>query len=625
MRSSIATVCISGSLGDKLTAIADAGFDGYELFELDLVTSRMSPEEVVTRSADLGLSIDLYQPFRDFEGVAPGLLGRNLRRAERKFELMNRLGIDTMLLCSNVGTATCSDDSAAVDQLGSLAALASQNGVRIAYEALAWGKFVSTYDHAWRLVEQVDHDALGVCLDSFHILSRGSDLDAIATIPGEKIFFCQLADAPLMNLDVLSWSRHYRLFPGEGSWDLADFVARLVHTGYRGPLSLEVFNDVFRQGDPAVTARDARRSLVLLEDAARAARLPLAALQSSALDGLRAPDILAGLPRVDATRGFSFIEVQPGVGTGVVSVLAQLGFTHHGKHQRKNAHLWSQADVHVIVNDDLTGTRPRLAALGFEVSNVQRASARAIALRSHLLPRDRAIDEDILDGILAPDGTEVYFSERDGETASWLAEFGTGGNVPTTVPTLPPTGITHVDHVALVQPWQRADEAVLFYQSVLGLAASDGLDLASEAGLVRSRSLVSADRGVRLALNVTPLQPKATEVYLNHIALHTDDLVATVSELRARGARLLPIPQNYYDDLDARLDLGAPLVETLRSLEILFDRDDRGDFLHVYTMPIGQLFFEIVQRTQNYDGYGAANAPVRLASQRAEERGRPTD
>ncbi|TFD54457.1 sugar phosphate isomerase/epimerase and 4-hydroxyphenylpyruvate domain-containing protein [Cryobacterium frigoriphilum] len=614
MRSSIATVCISGSLGDKLTAIADAGFDGYELFELDLVTSRLSPEDVVSRSTDLGLSIDLYQPFRDFEGVTPDQFARNLRRAEHKFRLMNRLGIDTMLLCSNVGTASLPGDALAIDQLGALAALADANGVRVAYEALAWGKFVSTYDHAWNLVKQIDHPALGVCLDSFHILSRGSDLDAIATIPGEKIFFCQLADAPLMNLDVLSWSRHYRLFPGEGNWDLADFVARLVHAGYQGPLSLEVFNDVFRQGDPWVTARDARRSLVVLEDAARAARLPAPSAGR--------PDLLTGLPTVDASRGFSFIELQPGTGTAVDVTLNQLGFTPRGKHQRKNAELWSQNDVHVVVNHDLTGPQPQVAALGFEVTNVQRASARAVALRSHLLPRDRACDEDVLDGILTPDGTEVYFSERDGDTPSWLSEFGPADPDPASGPS---TGITHVDHVALVQPWQRADEAVLFYQSILGLVVSDGLDLAGEAGLVRSRSLVTADRGIRLALNVTPVQPGVMDVYPNHVALHTDDLIATVTALRARGARLLPIPQNYYDDLDARLDLGSEVIETLRAHEILFDRDEHGDFLHVYTMPVGQVFFEIVQRTGGYDGYGAANAPVRLAAQRAEERQQHTD
>jgi 4-hydroxyphenylpyruvate dioxygenase len=600
-------VCISGSLSEKLTAIAGAGFDGYELFENDLVTSPMSPGELVQRSADLGLTIDLYQPFRDFEGVGPEQLRLNLRRAERKFDLMNRLGIDTMLLCSNVATARFGQDDLAAQQLGALSDVAAGHGVRVAYEALAWGKFVSTYDHAWRLVQQVAHPALGVCLDSFHILSRGSDLADIASIPGDKIFFCQLADAPHMSLDVLSWSRHYRLFPGEGSWDLADFVARLLRAGYRGPLSLEVFNDVFRQGDPAVTARDARRSLVALEDAARnALREPTASA---------APGYLAELPRVADTRGFSFIELQPGEGNALEELLGRLGFVHAGSHQRKNCELWSQGSVQVIVNNALPGGTARIAALGIEVSDVQRASDRAVALRSSLLPRDWADDEEVLDAIAAPDGTELYFSERQSGTATWAAEFGSSAGSPPA--SRPATGITHVDHVALVQPWQRADEAVLFYQSILGLRVGDGLDLAGESGLIRSRSLVTEDRGIRLALNVTPLQTSAPDAYPNHVALHTDDLVATVRALRQRGVALLPIPQNYYDDLDARLELGAGTVDELRSLDILFDRDERGEFLHVYTLPIGQVFFEIVQRRGGYDGYGAANAPVRLAAQRS--------
>ncbi|CAN5188256.1 hypothetical protein BH09ACT1_BH09ACT1_29750 [soil metagenome] len=267
MRSAIATVCVSGTLDEKLTAIAAAGFDGIELFETDLITSGLSPEQVAARCADLGLTIDLYQPFRDFEGVEPSVLEANLRRAERKFDLMQRLGVDRILVCSNVGTATIPYDEAAVDQLGLLAELAARHEVHVAYEALAWGRYVSTYDHSWRIVEQVDHPSLGVCLDSFHILSRSTDLSVIAEIPGDKISFCQLADAPRMSLDVLSWSRHYRLFPGEGSWDLADFVSRVVDAGYTGPLSLEVFNDVFRESDPSATAVDARRSLVALEDA----------------------------------------------------------------------------------------------------------------------------------------------------------------------------------------------------------------------------------------------------------------------------------------------------------------------------------------------------------------------
>ena len=72
MRTAIATVCISGTLEDKLVAAAAAGFDGVEIFEPDFVVSPLSAAEVKARCDDLGLSIDLYQPFRDFDSVRPG-------------------------------------------------------------------------------------------------------------------------------------------------------------------------------------------------------------------------------------------------------------------------------------------------------------------------------------------------------------------------------------------------------------------------------------------------------------------------------------------------------------------------------------------------------------------------
>ena len=89
-----------------------------------------------------------------------------------------------------------------------------------------------------------------MCLDSLHILSRGSDPSEIRAIPGAKIFFLQLSDAPFMDMNVLQWSRHYRLFPGQGSFDLTDFLGLVQAAGYTGPLSLEVFNDVYRQSEP---------------------------------------------------------------------------------------------------------------------------------------------------------------------------------------------------------------------------------------------------------------------------------------------------------------------------------------------------------------------------------------
>src|SRR5581483_11992913 len=136
MRRGIATVCLSGTLEDKLRAAAFAGFDGVELFEPDLIGSHLSPREVRIRAAELDLRIDLYQPFRDVEGVSPDQLKRNLRRADAKFAVMEELGATVMLVCSSVSTGVIDDDSLAAEQLRALAEHAAERGIRIAYETL---------------------------------------------------------------------------------------------------------------------------------------------------------------------------------------------------------------------------------------------------------------------------------------------------------------------------------------------------------------------------------------------------------------------------------------------------------------------------------------------------------
>lgn len=137
MKTSMATVCISGPLADKLHACAEAGFDGVEIFEPDLLAAPESPEEIAALAARLGLTLDLYQPMRDVEGVDDDAFRAVLRRAEAKFRLMNRLGIDLVLCCSNVATATVDDDAVSADQLRRLGDLAAGYGIRIAFEALA--------------------------------------------------------------------------------------------------------------------------------------------------------------------------------------------------------------------------------------------------------------------------------------------------------------------------------------------------------------------------------------------------------------------------------------------------------------------------------------------------------
>ena len=102
---------------------------------------------------------------------------------------------------------------------------------------------------------------------------------------------------------------------------------------------------------------------------------------------------------------------------------------------------------------------------------------------------------------------------------------------------------------------------------------------------------------------------------VQHIALATADIFATVERLKANGVELLPIPENYYDDLEARTDLSEDEIERLRAGNILYDREGAAEFFQVYTKTLENgFFFEIVER-RGYAGFGAVNAPIRLAAQ----------
>jgi 4-hydroxyphenylpyruvate dioxygenase len=654
MRTGIATVCLSGTLKEKMQACAIAGFDGIEIFEQDLVTSPLSPEDVRKMAADLGLTLDLYQPFRDFDSVTEDLLSANLRRAGAKFRLMSRLGMDTILVCSNVATATIDDDGLRARQLAALAALAGDHGVKVAYEALAWGKYVNDYEHAHRLVEMVDHPNLGTCLDSFHILSRDWDTAPIEDFNPDRIFFVQVADAPKLSMDVLSWSRHYRVFPGEGQFELAKFMGHVVRAGYTGPVSLEVFNDVFRQSDVERTAVDAMRSLIWLEE--QSAKW-LDANSASALGGAgsasggaaakaagrrRYPMELATLPQVAEPAGFNFAEVRAADTAALETVLGQLGFGFNGRHRTKDVQLWTMGHARVIINEQAPGAggsgagssaavgSPAIAAVGFDVDSPVIASARAQQLKAPVVPRKSQADEEVFQGFAAPDSTEIFLCQGSPDgTAAWINEFGEtrGFGAGLEVPSGAPNAV--IDHVNLAQPWQHFDEAVLFYTSALALEPQPYAEVASPSGLVRSQVMQTSDRAVRLVLNLAPViqQDGASETgtgasgtgqrktYQEHIAFAVDDLVATARAARERGLDFLQIPANYYEDLDARFGLEPEFLATLQELNLLYDRDANGEFLHFYTATVGSVFFEMVERRGNYDGYGAPNAPVRHAVQ----------
>ena len=244
LRKCIATVALSGNLADKLEAAARAGFDGVEVMEADLLAYDGSPADIRRIAGELGIAIYLYQPFRDFEAMAEPLRVRNLDRAERKFDITQALGADLVLVCSNTQAAAIDDDRRAAADLRAMAERAAIRGLRVGFEALSWGTNIRCWRHAWRIVQQADHPALGLIVDSFHTLALRDDPAGLADVPGERIFFVQLADAPFRDMDVLSWSRHYRNFPGQGDLPIGGFVRAVREYDERGSTVPELLGPV---------------------------------------------------------------------------------------------------------------------------------------------------------------------------------------------------------------------------------------------------------------------------------------------------------------------------------------------------------------------------------------------
>ena len=136
MKTSIATVCLSGGLSEKLQAIAAAGFRGVEIFESDLLSYNGTPADVAKEMSDLGLRAITFQPFRDFEGMPDSQRQRTFDRAERKFDLMQELACDLLLVCSNVSPESLGGIDRSAADFRELGERAAKHGLRVGFEAL---------------------------------------------------------------------------------------------------------------------------------------------------------------------------------------------------------------------------------------------------------------------------------------------------------------------------------------------------------------------------------------------------------------------------------------------------------------------------------------------------------
>jgi len=618
MKTSIATVSIGGSLVEKLQAIAAAGFDGVEIFENDFLAFDGSPREVGRLVADAGLRITLFQPFRDFEGMPEPQRGRAFDRAERKFDIMQELGAELMLVCSNVSPAALGGIDRAADDFRELGERAARRGLRVGYEALAWGRHINDHRDAWEIVRRADHPNIGLILDSFHTLARRIDVASIRAIPRDRIFLVQLADAPLIEMDVLQWSRHYRNMPGQGDLAVVDFMRAVAATGYDGVLSLEIFNDQFRGGSPRAIAIDGRRSLVSLMDRVRRLEPGIA---------IAVPDI----PDRIRTEGIEFVEfaADEAEAANLARLFRTLGFRRTGRHRSKDVTHWRQGGINLVINTEREGFAhsawlmhgTSVCDIGIRVEDAQATVARARALGAEMFRQSVGPGELDIPAIRGVGGGVIHFIDGGSELARvWESEFEPAGDAEE----MREAGLRTVDHVAQTMGYEEMLTWVLFYTAIFATRKTPMVDIVDPGGLVRSQAIEDETGRLRITLNGAEnhrtlagrFMAESFGSAVQHLAFACDDIFATAAALKSNGFRPLPISPNYYDDIAARFGLEPGLLGRLQADNILYDRDGEGEYFQIYSTSDGEgFFFEIVER-RRYGGYGAPNAPFRIAAQK---------
>lgn len=335
-------------------------------------------------------------------------------------------------------------------------------------------------------------------------------------------------------------------------------------------------------------------------------------------------------PRLDV-RGAEFIEfaTRDAEKAQLEHLLATLGFRRVGSHISKALALWQQGEIRIVLNEEATGyansawsTRgTNVCDIGIEVGSAADTVARATALGAETFRQPLGPGELDIPAIRGLCGSVLHFLDRSAGLADvWSVEFRSESAA-----AAPGAGLTRVDHLAQTMSYEEMLSWSLFYTTLFDMAKTPMVDVIDPDGLVRSQALSTPDGSFRITLNGAETHRTLAGGFLadtfgssiQHIAFQSEDIFATARSLAARGFETLPLPENYYADLEARFDLPDGMVTQMKSASILYDRDGAGEFFQLYSRPFANgMFFEIVERRGGYSGFGAPNAPFRIAAQK---------
>jgi 2-keto-myo-inositol isomerase len=268
------TNTLAGTLEEKLRVIKGAGFGAIVLSGADLVGHPDGVEVAVDLITGSGLKVIAFQMLHDFEGLSGHMLDYKIDIARSMFDMMRSVDAPLLIVVSTTSPHASGDPHKIAEDLTMLGSLAAPPGIRIAYGALAWGRWISEYTAAWEAVKLANHANVGLAIDSFHVLARGTSREGFGAIPGERIFLAQLSDYLWDLDDLIETARHRRVFPSEGNHNVAivDLVARIERAGYRGDYSFDVVNDDYLHLPPSAVAARGRKAATWLSAQVATAR-----------------------------------------------------------------------------------------------------------------------------------------------------------------------------------------------------------------------------------------------------------------------------------------------------------------------------------------------------------------
>jgi 4-hydroxyphenylpyruvate dioxygenase len=344
--------------------------------------------------------------------------------------------------------------------------------------------------------------------------------------------------------------------------------------------------------------------------------------------------VAANMDNPAGTDGFEFVEYTAPDPERLRTLFASLGFPVRARHRSKNVTLHAQGDINFIINAEPASFAqsfarqhgPSACAMAFRVKDAAAAFRRAVQLGAQPVASPVGPMELSIPAIEGIGGSLIYFVDRYGERTIYDVDF-----VPvTSEQPVEPTGLLVIDHLTHNVARGRMDHWAGFYERLFNFREIRYFDIEGKKTGLFSRALSSPCGKIKIPINESQDDKSQIEEYLReyrgegiqHIALATNNIAATVDKLRAHGVQFQDTPDTYYEQVDARVPGHGEDLSALKQRRILLDGDPakgQGVLLQIFTQNvIGPIFFEIIQRKGN-EGFGEGNFKALFESIEADQ------